>query len=116
MYCDSAGRISYQHRGLDNGKHYAHIGEPRGSLTRSLFDPFDLCCLVGVPRASPAAFQANPTLLNIRERVVWGFLENGCSRSGRDTKHGLPAPAYPDLRGASLEIQDAFLGNLSALV
>ena len=34
----------YQYRGLDESKFYTHVSEPRGSITRSLFDFY---CPVG---------------------------------------------------------------------
>jgi len=35
---DGAGNALHQYRGLDEIKWHAHVSEPRGSVTRSLFD------------------------------------------------------------------------------
>jgi len=41
---DGAGNALYQYRGPDERKYHAHVSEPRGSVTRSLFDFY---CPVG---------------------------------------------------------------------
>ena len=87
---------------LDESKYYARVDEPKGSITRPLFDFY---CLVG-EEFSCLIVEFDAVDNDHREPVAWEFPGSFCSHSRRDTKTTvLPAPVGrdPNLRGTLLE-------------
>jgi len=103
---DGAGNALYQYRGLDKSKCHAHVSEPRGSVTRPLFDFYcpvgeEFPCLI---RRLSSEFNAvdddqGASCLGVSGQRLQPFQkrheDDGFSSSGRERD--------PDLRGTVLE-------------